>query len=99
MPASFTSIAYLTVVGAGLSLSFSRRSTPIFALNRLETMAAVLTLAGPGLIAHAHDQRRDHRRHCPPPPHLCGMGGHLRLRYRLCRRIKSAASLLQSSAI
>jgi hypothetical protein len=33
MPASFTSITYLTVVGAGLSLSFSRRSTPIFALK------------------------------------------------------------------
>jgi hypothetical protein len=44
----------------------------------------------------AHDQRRDHS-HRSPPPHLSGMGGHLRLRYRLRRRIRSAAFSFHSA--
>jgi hypothetical protein len=41
--------------------------------------ANILTPGGRGLIARAHDQRRDHC-HRPPPPHYRGMGGRLRLR-------------------
>ena len=68
-------------------------------LKRPLLATAVLTPTGLGPICRGHDQRRDHRRYCSPPPRLCGTGGHLRLRYRLCRRIRSAASLFQSSAI
>jgi hypothetical protein len=42
------------------------------------------------LYIRAHDQRCDHP-YRSPPPHLSGMGGHLRLRVRPCRRIRSAA--------
>jgi hypothetical protein len=48
------------------------------------------------LYIRAHDQRCDHP-YRSPPPHLSGMGGHLRLRVRPCRRIRSAAFSLPNA--
>jgi hypothetical protein len=56
--------------------------------------------AGPARpYSPAHEERRDHCHRSPPPPHTSGMGGYLRLRYSLCRRIRSAASSYFCSAI
>jgi len=49
--------------------------------------------------SRAHDQRRDHVNRSPPPPYVSGMGERLRLDCRLCRRLRSAAFFLSSSAI
>jgi hypothetical protein len=48
--------------------------------------------------SRAHDQRRDHC-HRSPPPHHCGMGGRLRLRFQPLPPDPVRGIFLQSSAI